>query len=94
MPVQARHLIISGRVQGVFYRESMRMEADRLDVTGWVRNRRDGNVEAHVQGEAQAVQALIAWARVGPPAARVDSVSEISVEDEPFTEFQRLSTTD
>ena len=87
----ARHLVISGRVQGVYYRESMRMEAERLGVAGWVRNRRDGAVEALLQGEADAVEALIRWARVGPPAARVTGVEidEVAFADG-HTRFERL----
>lgn len=61
-----RHLLIHGRVQGVWYRESLRQEADRQGVTGWVRNLRDGSVEAVVQGEQDRIAALLAWARVGP----------------------------
>lgn len=75
MALIARRLTIRGRVQGVWYRESMRQAADRFAVTGWVRNRLDGSVEALVQGEAMAVEAVIAWARQGPPAARVDEVA-------------------
>ncbi len=74
-------LLISGRVQGVYYRESMRAEAENLHVAGWVRNLRDGRVEAMVQGDAQAVSALIDWARGGPPAARVDAVEITEVAD-------------
>jgi acylphosphatase len=69
-----RHLIIRGRVQGVWYRESMRIEAERLGVAGWVRNRRDGSVEAMLQGEAGALDALLRWAWNGPPAARVEAI--------------------
>ncbi len=74
----ARKLRIHGRVQGVFYRESMRREAERYGVKGWVRNSADGTVEAHVQGAPEAVESLIAWCRRGPPAA---SVSEVRSED-------------
>lgn len=72
-----RRLRISGRVQGVGYRESLRYEADKLGVCGWVRNRRDGSVEALLQGAPEKVDALVGWARRGPPAALV-----LKVEDE------------
>lgn len=68
------YLRIEGRVQGVWFRESMRQAAERLGVTGWVRNRADGAVEAVVQGTDPAVDALLAWSRDGPPLARVDRV--------------------
>ena len=83
------HLIITGRVQGVWYRESMRLEAERLGVTGWVRNRRDGAVEAMAQGEDATVATLVAWARIGPPAARVDEVAS-TPGDGSYTTFERL----
>lgn len=86
-----RHLIIRGRVQGVWYRESMRQEAERLGVTGWVRNRRDGSVEAMVQGEESAVEALIAWAWQGPPAAEVSGV-DIAEGRGDYADFQKLAT--
>jgi len=69
------HLVIRGRVQGVFFRGSMQDEAERLGAAGWVRNRRDGSVEAEVEGERAPVEALIAWARHGPSGARVDDVT-------------------
>lgn len=71
----AKHLMISGRVQGVGYRASFYDMAQSLDLCGWVRNRRDGSVEACVEGEAAALESLIAWARRGPPAAQVAHVS-------------------
>jgi len=73
MAVRA-HLVVRGRVQGVWFRGSMQDEARRLGVAGWVRNRPDGTVEAEVEGTREAVDGLIAWARHGPPGARVADV--------------------
>ena len=63
------HLMISGRVQGVFYRMETQRAAGRLGVTGWVRNKPNGMVEAVATGEKKAVDALIQWCRTGPPAS-------------------------
>ena len=87
----AKLLRISGRVQGVNYREAMRQEAARLGVTGWVRNRRDGSVEAVVDGAPSAVQAMIAWTRRGPSSALVTDV-QVSEHAGSFTSFERLPT--
>lgn len=70
----SKHLKIFGKVQGVYFRESMRQECLRLGVTGWVRNLEDGCVEAVVQGEELLVKEIISWAHKGPPAARVEKV--------------------
>jgi acylphosphatase len=69
-----KHLRITGRVQGVSYRAGFAGEARRLPLSGWVRNRLDGSVEAMVQGTSENVTTIIAWARRGPPMARVDDV--------------------
>jgi acylphosphatase len=73
-----KHLIITGRVQGVGFRFYMERKARELGLSGWVRNRRDGAVEAVVQGSSDAVEAIIAWARRGPPSA---VVAELRVAD-------------
>jgi acylphosphatase len=86
-----KHLIISGRVQGVGFRYSMLAEAERLGVTGWVRNRRDGTVEAVVDGEPAAVAAIVAWARAGPPGARVTDLAVRDAEGA-FTQFESRPT--
>jgi acylphosphatase len=70
----ARRLTISGQVQGVGFRYALADEARARNLRGWVRNRRDGTVEAVIAGDEAGVDALIAWARRGPPAARVTRV--------------------
>jgi acylphosphatase len=80
-----------GRVQGVGYRDALRREATRLGVTGWVRNRHDGSVEALVQGEAALVDQIIAWARLGPRLAAVVQVREAAPEaqfDRDYASFE------
>jgi acylphosphatase len=72
--VTSRRIVVRGRVQGVGYRASLRAEALRLGLTGWVRNREDGTVEALAVGPAPDVEALIGWARTGPRFARVTGV--------------------
>lgn len=86
--MKTRHLRIHGRVQGVWFRESMRAEAERLNVAGWVRNQPDGTVEAVVQGPAEAIAAIIEWAHRGPPQARVERV-EIGEAEGSFSGFQK-----
>ena len=73
-------LLISGRVQGVAFRYCMVDRCRQLGVTGWVRNLADGSVEAEVEGDRQAVESAIAWARQGPPAARV---AEVIIDERP-----------
>ena len=73
--VVRRRVEVRGRVQGVFFRETTRREAARHGVTGWVRNRPDGAVEAVFEGDRDAVDALVAWTRHGPRSARVEGVA-------------------
>jgi len=89
-PVITVHLEITGRVQGVGFRESMRAVAQALDVNGQVRNRDDGSVEAIVQGAGQDVERMIAWCHNGPPGAYVRFVKADLVENsEVFIAFTR-----
>jgi acylphosphatase len=74
--MMTRQIRVSGRVQGVGFRYALSREAERNGVRGWVRNRRDGSVEALLQGEADAVRRVVEWARRGPRAARVDALDE------------------
>ena len=69
------HLIVRGGVQGVFFRACTRDEAERLGVTGWVRNRPEGTVEVLLEGVEEEVDRIVEWCRQGPPIARVDEVS-------------------
>ncbi|WP_431268772.1 acylphosphatase [Dankookia sp. P2] len=87
--MKARHLLIAGRVQGVGYRDWMAREAGRLGLSGWVRNRADGKVEAVIAGPEPAVEALLTLVRRGPVLARVDSVEERFFEEEVAPGFVR-----
>ena len=87
------HVRVTGRVQGVGFREAMRAEAVRLGVRGWVRNRQDGSVEAVVQGSRAAIEALSTWMHRGPPAARVSGVALDAAPgpfDRDYAGFERL----
>ncbi len=87
MTVRVR-LHITGRVQGVYYRDSCRAMAQRLGVAGWVRNGDDGSVEAVAEGDRDAVGALVAWCREGPPRAVVTQVDVRDEQPEGFTSFR------
>lgn len=80
MPVVQAHVIVRGRVQGVNYRASLQRQAEHQALSGWVRNRWDGSVEAVLQGEEEPVNTVLAWARVGPRSALVEGM-EISWAD-------------
>jgi len=83
--------VITGRVQGVWFRASMREKAAQYGVDGWVRNTDDGSVEAVVQGDEESVTRLVEWTRVGPPGARVSSVLQERLDSYPRqTEFRIL----
>jgi len=74
MDIEATDIVVTGRVQGVFYRAAMREQAERLEVAGWVRNEPDGTVMAHLEGSPGAVSELLEWCEQGSDAARVDEV--------------------
>lgn len=88
----ARRVTISGRVQGVGFRYALADEARARNLRGWVRNRREGTVEAVLAGVEADVEAVIAWAHHGPPAARVTEVVVESVVTDAL-EFDIVSTT-
>jgi acylphosphatase len=89
----ARRLVVRGRVQGVGYRHAAVQAAAEAGVTGWIRNRSDGTVEAFVQGSPVAVEAFAAWCRRGPPLARVTDVeSEAAQPDSALDRFEWRSS--
>ena len=79
----ARHVRVTGRVQGVFFRAWTREQAERLDVFGWIRNCPDGSVEGHLEGPEERVDQLMQMLRRGPSGARVDNleVSDVKIEN-------------
>jgi acylphosphatase len=82
-----RRVTVRGNVQGVFFRDSCRREAESRGVTGWVTNRPDGAVEAVFEGEPDAVRALVDWCRSGPRGADVESVEDMPEEPERLSRF-------
>jgi len=89
--MEIRHLVITGKVQGVAYRVCMAREAQLLGVAGWVRNRADGSVEAMVAGTPEQVAAIMNWARRGPPAAVVEHVA-VELGSGEFSGFERRAS--
>ena len=88
-----RQIHVKGRVQGVGYRGAFQQRARTLGITGWVRNRNDGSVEALVQGSHEALDAIVAWARTGPPGARVTDVVTSNADHEPvYVRFELRAT--
>jgi acylphosphatase len=86
--VRRVHVSIVGRVQGVFFRATCVERARALDLGGWVRNTPDGRVEAEFEGEAEAVEQMIAWCRVGPPLADVEWVEFREIAPTSESEFR------
>ena len=88
MALVARHVSVTGRVQGVFFRGWTQDQANELGVTGWVRNCPDGRVDMHIEGEEGAVQQLLDRLHRGPPAARVEDVHVWDVDTFDFESFE------
>ncbi|MEJ5226546.1 acylphosphatase [Thermodesulfovibrio sp.] len=86
------HLLISGRVQGVFYRAFTREVAESLGLKGWVRNLRDGRVEAVFEGDEDKISIAIERCKEGPPYAKVDSIEITWDEAEGYTDFEIKKT--
>ena len=74
MSVVRRRVVVRGRVQGVWFRESARRRAEELGIAGWVRNNPDGTVEAELEGPPVEVAVLVSWLELGPPQALVDAI--------------------
>lgn len=87
MDVVAREVTVRGGVQGVFFRDSCRRQAERLGVTGWVRNEPDGTVRGHFEGEPDAVERLVDWCREGPRHAHVEAVAVSAAEPAGHSRF-------
>ena len=90
----AKHLRIEGLVQGIGYRVAFSRQARALLLSGWVRNRLDGSVEAMVAGDAVALQQIVDWSRRGPPGARVSKVEAVDFDDAQVQlgKFEKLPT--
>jgi len=82
MVQQRAHLFVSGRVQGVFFRQAFKVVARKNNVFGWVRNLQDGRVEAVLEGDDDSISHVIEWCHAGPANARVD---DVSIKDEDYT---------
>lgn len=68
------HVFVSGRVQGVFFRQNALKKAKTLGISGWIKNTEDGRVEAIIEGEEEKINTMIEWLKVGPPLARVKNI--------------------
>ena len=88
MTMRATRFIVSGRVQGVFFRASTREQAQRLGLGGHARNLPDGSVEVVATGAEDAIETLARWLRHGPPRARVDRVERSSIQADVGDDFQ------
>jgi acylphosphatase len=88
LTVVARRVVVHGRVQGVFFRETVRRRAYRAGVAGWVRNNDDGSVEAWLEGDPDDVEVMVRFAGIGPSGAYVESVDVEDVEPAELRGFE------
>ncbi|PIR53442.1 acylphosphatase [Candidatus Peregrinibacteria bacterium CG10_big_fil_rev_8_21_14_0_10_49_10] len=88
--MRAQFIRITGRVQGVYFRSGAQKKARELHIAGWVRNTKEGSVEIHAEGEAQALKKLKEWCHTGPPSAIVESVVAKGVEAKGYELFEIL----
>jgi acylphosphatase len=93
MATRTVHVRVEGRVQGVGYRAFVEMNVDELGLAGWVRNRRDGSVEAVFQGGEAAIEEMLQLCAAGPPASRVTSVEQVGEARGTFSGFEVRATT-
>lgn len=85
--IKALHITVEGRVQGVFYRKSTQDKARALNLSGWVKNKTNGNVEIWAEGEENELGKLLEWAAEGPPQARVTNIDKKEVEPAGYGSF-------
>ena len=85
----SKHIVVNGRVQGVNFRSAAEDAAQDIGVAGWVRNRDDGSVELVVEGDDDAVDRMVGWARQGPSAAEVTDVDVTDTEPQGLTSFEQ-----
>lgn len=87
--IKRAHIFVSGRVQGVFFRQNALKKAKSLGISGWIKNTKDGRVEAIIEGEEEKINTMIEWLRVGPPLARVKNIEIIwEKAKEEFQDFE------
>ena len=86
--IEAIHIIVHGRVQGVWFRAGTKERADELGLFGWVKNKSEGTVEIHAEGEKSQLNNFISWCRKGTPTAHVTSVDLASISLKNFTSFE------
>ena len=83
-----KHIVLFGRVQGVSFRESIRVQAAKLGLLGWVRNRLNGSVEVMIQGNLSSLQDFLGWAKAGPALAKVEKMEVRDCEQQNFSGFE------